>query len=165
MTTETIKVSFNPVVKKYTLFNIAIMLCHGMATIPLAILWMMGFGQWYSRINYEKMYCELTDKHIKFSSGAFFREINTMQLEKIQDITLLEGPLLKYFGINVLKIEAAGSRSEIKLVGVVDAEGFKQQIIDRQVELKRQEQLANNQQVQLLSNIKKLLIEISNNQK
>lgn len=78
---------------------------------------------------------------------------------------MLEGPLLKYFGINVLKIEAAGSRSEIKLVGVVDAEGFKQQIIDRQVELKRQEQLANNQQVQLLSNIKKLLIEISNNQK
>lgn len=159
---DVVKVSFNPVVKSYTLFNVAFMLFQGMATIPLAILWFLGFGQWYSRINYEKMFCELDDRYIKFSSGAFFREISTMPIDKIQDIVLIEGPLLKYFGINMIKIEAAGSSTEIKLVGVIGAEQFKQEILKRQLQLKHQEQLANNQQVQLLESIEKRLVEISN---
>jgi len=154
---QTIKVSFNPVVKTYTLIDIAVKLMHGTVTIPLALLWMLGIGQWYSRINYEKMFCELDERYIKFSSGAFFREIITMPLDKIQDVVLVEGPLLKYFGINIIKIMAAGSSSNISLVGVEGAEQFKQEILNRQLELRRQEEMVSNQQIILLEKILKQL--------
>lgn len=57
----------------------------------------------------------------------------TIPLENIQDVTFIEGPLLRRFNLSVLRFETAGQSanqgSEMKLVGVIDAALLRQRIL------------------------------------
>ncbi len=46
--------------------------------------------------------CELRQRSLNVKRGFCFRTEKTFPLEKIQDLTLREGPLLNYFGISQL---------------------------------------------------------------
>ena len=57
----------------------------------------------------------------------------TIPLENIQDVTFIEGPLLKYFHLSVLKFETAGQSAgqahDMRLIGIIDAHEFRNQIV------------------------------------
>lgn len=59
----------------------------------------------------------------------------TIPLENIQDLTFLQNPILNLLELRVLKIETAGSSnphgSDMKLIGIVQAEEFKQQVLEQ----------------------------------
>jgi putative membrane protein len=83
-------------------------------------------------------------------------------LENIQDISFIEGPLLRSFNLCILKIETAGGSSDyantMRLVGIVDAPAFRLKVLEQRTRLK-QIQLVNNDQ-SLLIDIKSSLLRI-----
>jgi putative membrane protein len=112
------------------------------AGIPVAILWCLGPGQWWARHYFEKLECELTARVLRYRKGIIVQVEKTIPLENIQDVTFVEGPLLRRFNLAILKFETAGQSAgqahDMKLVGVVDALEFRNQIIDARDALRRQ---------------------------
>ena len=63
-----------------------------------------------------------------------------MPLENIQDVTFIEGPLLKKFHLATLKFETAGHSAgqahDMQLTGIIDAHEFRNRILERRDELR-----------------------------
>jgi len=129
------KASFSSKIKTYILLSVAFVLLITIIGIPLLIFWFLGFGQYVSRRYYENLKCKLTTRHLIFSQGAFFKVEKTIPLENIQDLTFLQNPILNLLELRVLKIETAGGSnphgSDMKLIGIIEAEEFKQQVLDQ----------------------------------
>jgi len=129
------KASFSSKIKTYILLSVAFVLLITIIGIPLLFFWFLGFGQYVSRRYYENLKCKLTTRHLIFSQGAFFKVEKTIPLENIQDLTFLQNPILNLLELRVLKIETAGGSnphgSDMKLIGIIEAEEFKQQVLDQ----------------------------------
>ncbi len=94
----------------------------------------------------------------------------TIPLENIQDLTFLQNPILNLLELRILKIETAGGSnpdgSDMKLVGIVEAEKFKQQVLDQRELLVRQpksevSESKKDESIEVLREIRDLLKEIS----
>ena len=127
------RAEFNPAIRRYLLFYIAFILLVTVMGIPLMILWFLGWGQWVTGKYFHSLECTLTDRHLQFSKGHFFKTEKTIPLENIQDLTFIDNPLLKYFELRILKVETAGNSSQtgadMKLMGIMDAAGFKREVM------------------------------------
>ncbi len=119
-------------VKYYIFVYYGLLLFITVLGIPLAILWFLGVGMIYSKMYYNRLETELREKDLRFKMGVFFTKERTIPLEKIQDITFVEGPLLRMFNLAVLEIETAGGQSEMsndmQLVGIKEARKFKEAV-------------------------------------
>lgn len=129
-----VEAEFNPRIKTY-INAIVILTCiatiFGIVVIPF---WLI-FGRMYLNRYFRSLFCELTTRALKFKKGVLFQVERTIPLDKIQDLTFREGPLLRYFGLSILKIETAGqsvqSGTDMSLIGIVDAREFREQVIDQ----------------------------------
>jgi len=160
---------FNPRIKNYILFVVAFFLLISVLGIPILIFWFLGLGQHFSKRYYQHLQCKLTERHLEFKKGVLFKVEKTIPLENIQDLTFIENPLLKYFDLRVLKIETAGHSnpkgSDMKLMGIIDALKFKEQVLDQREKIKSGNNLSdksNNQTHKLLEEIRDLLADINN---
>ena len=93
--------TFNPLVRTYILLYIALILFITVAGWPLLLIWILGLGQWYSRHYYDKLECEVTERVLRFKKGILIQVEKTIPLENIQDLTFIEGPLLRHFNLCV----------------------------------------------------------------
>ncbi len=126
---------FNPSLKKYILWYgvfISIVTVVGIVIIPF---WLI-FGYMYLNRYFDRLECELTTRSLRFKKGYIFHTERTIPLDKIQDLTFKEGPLLKRFGLSILKIETAGTSTQatgadLSLYGIVDAFEFRQMVLDQ----------------------------------
>ncbi len=127
--------TFSIKIKTYILLSVGFFLLITIIGIPFLLIWLLGFGQYVSKRYYENLKCKLTTRHLIFSKGAFFMVEKTIPLENIQDLTFLQNPILNLLELRVLKIETAGSSnphgSDMKLMGIVQAEEFKQQVLEQ----------------------------------
>lgn len=102
----------------------------GIAILPL---WLLGWGRWYVRRSFEALKCELHERTLVVKRGIFFTVEKTIPLDKIQDLTVKEGPLLRMLGLRSLKIETAGQgtpgAAEANLVGIVDPLDFRDEVL------------------------------------
>ncbi len=134
--------AFNPVVRYYILLQVALVLMVSIVGIPLAIIWVCGVGQWYSRLFLKNLACTLTNKTLSFRFGILVHVDKTIPLENIQDVTFYEGPLLRRFRLAMLRVETAGQSdskgNEMSLVGIVDAHAFRERVLQQRDLLKQQ---------------------------
>ena len=151
---------FNPIVKTYILLYVLGVLLITIIGIPFAIIWVCGAGQWYSRHFFDKLYCVLTEKHLRFRMGILITVDKTIPLENIQDLTFYEGPLLRHFNLAMLKVETAGqsmhSANQMKLVGIVDAHVFRNTVLEQREKVKMNmvnKNDAGERQIELLEKI------------
>ena len=132
------RAEFNPKIKTYMLLVVALLLTISLVGIPFLIIWFLGFGQYFGRRYYESLRCELTQRHLEFSKGVFFKIEKTIPLDNIQDLTFIENPFLKFLDLRILKIETAGQSnpqgSDMKLIGIIKSSDFKEKVL-RQREL------------------------------
>ena len=96
------RAQFNPLIRPYLVLYISLFLILPVVTIPLAIIWFLGAGQWWARHYFAKLECELSDRTLRFRKGILFQVEKTIPLENIQDVTFIEGPLLRRFQVSVL---------------------------------------------------------------
>ncbi len=132
--TTLLEASFNPRIKSYILWYGVFMCFIMIFTIPFIPLWLI-FGYFYVNKYFDRLHCELTTRSLKFKKGYIFHTEKTIPLDKIQDLTFKEGPLLKAFGLSILRIETAGSSAsaaaDLSLIGVVDAPAFRDKVLDQ----------------------------------
>ena len=135
-----LRAEFNPIVRTYLLLYVAFVLCCTVVGIPLAIIWLCGIGQWWARHYFAKLECELTERTLHFKQGIFVQIEKTIPLDTIQDLTFVEGPVLRYFNLCILKVETAGKGesgglsgfgNEMSFIGIVDAQNFRQAVLNQ----------------------------------
>jgi putative membrane protein len=128
------KASFNPKIKTYVLWYGALICTITVFLIPLIPVWLI-FGSIYLNKYFERFECELTTRSLRFKKGYIFQTERTIPLDKIQDLTFKEGPLLKYFGLSILKIETAGNTgqgsSDLSLIGIINAADFRELVFEQ----------------------------------
>jgi len=175
VSSTTLCAEFNPLIRPYLMCYVAFFLFVSILGIPLALIWLLGVGQWWSRHYFEKLSCELSDIELRFRKGILFQVEKTIPLENIQDVTFIEGPVLKYFHLSILKFETAGQSQgqahDMQLIGIIEAHAFRQQILDRRRALKNRTQSpaaaltppasSHGDQLQVLSRISERLDEIA----
>jgi len=129
---------FNKLIRSYLLLSVAGMLVFSVIGIPLAIIWLLGVGQWWSAHYFDKLMCELDSHELRFRKGILFTVEKTIPLENIQDVTFIEGPLLRQFDLSVLRFETAGQgagqANDMRLIGIINAQKFRDLILQRRNE-------------------------------
>ncbi len=135
------RAAFNPLIRPYLVVTIGFTLLITVVLIPFAIIWFLGLGQWWARHYFDKLECELTDKSIRFRKGILVQVEKTIPLENIQDVTFIEGPILRYFNLSTLKFETAGASNvhdgNMKLTGIIGAQDFRNRIFAARDALKQ----------------------------
>ena len=143
-TTTPLRTRFNPLIRPYLVISVGCSLLVTVIGIPFAILWFLGIGQWWARHYFDKLECELTPRALRYRKGIFVTVEKTIPLENIQDVTFIEGPLLKRFNLSILKFEtaghSAGQANDMKLIGIIDAHDFRARILAARDEMKRTQQ-------------------------
>lgn len=122
---------FHPKLGVYWLVSGAIIITITVVGIPLLLLW-FPVGLLAVRRYIANMSAELTEKRLIVRKGLLTRTENTVPLDKITDMALIQGPLMRLFGIYKLTVETAGQSgtgSLINLVGVVDVQAFREQVL------------------------------------
>ncbi len=129
-----VEARFSPKLKVYFWINGALILIATVVGIVLLPVWLF-VGAWWASRSYAALSCRLTERSVVIGKGVFFRQELTIPLDKIQDVSIHEGPLLSAMGLLRLRIETAGQRSaatgqsEADLVGVMDARAMRDQIL------------------------------------
>lgn len=125
---------FSPKLKAYMLLWSTLLLVATIAGIVLLPFWAV-LGTIWTRRYFESLDCILTERAVLVRRGVFFRNEMSIPLDKIQDISLREGPLLRYLGLAKLRIETAGQNvnasgsSEADLVGLMDVREVRDRIL------------------------------------
>jgi putative membrane protein len=132
---------FNPLIRPYLVLQGALILAMTIVGIPLAIIWVLGVGQWWARHYFDKLECHLDDRKLRYKKGILVSVEKTIPLENIQDVTFIEGPILRHFHLSTLKFETAGSgagqANDMHLTGIIDAHEFRNRILAARDALKR----------------------------
>lgn len=125
------KAEFNPKIKKYILYYGTLLLLITIVGIILIPFWLIIAPHFINKY-YNRLDCELTERSLRFEKGLIFHTERTIPLDKIQDLTFKEGPLLKAFGLSIFKIETAGNSaqgiSDLTLIGIINPHQFRQKV-------------------------------------
>jgi putative membrane protein len=164
------KATFNPKVKTYIFFIVLFYLIVSIIGWVIVPFWIFGFGQWLSNKFFKTLKCELSNKNLKFSKGLIINIEKTIPLENIQDLSFIGGPILRYFGLTLIKVETAGgggshhSQNVMTMIGVQDADNFKKQILEEREKLilSKSNNNSTSENENLLSQIKDELVAIKN---
>ncbi|UAL44537.1 PH domain-containing protein [Shewanella inventionis] len=115
----------------YWLVSGAVFFTVSIVGIPLLLLW-FPLGLWAVRRYIANMSAELTEQKLIVRKGLLTRTENTIPLDKITDMALIQGPLMRLFGIHKLTVETAGQSGHgalINLVGVFDVQAFRERVL------------------------------------
>ena len=109
----------------------ALILTYTLVGISLLILWFStGYsltGRYLARVR-----CVLTRKNLHVVRGIPIRQEKTVPLDKITDMAMFHGPIMRHFGLRGLSVETAGQSdfgSLIKLIGIEGTEDFRTAVL------------------------------------
>ena len=166
------KASFNPKVKTYIFLVVLFYLIVSVIGWILLPFWLLGLGNWISNKFFNTLECELTTKNLRFSKGMIFHIEKTIPLENIQDLSFYGGPILRYFGLTLIRIETAGGGGQhnnnmMSMLGINDAENFKVEILNQREKVMKEkyqftafDNNSSSSNDELLRDIKNVLVEI-----
>ncbi len=123
--------AFNPQVRKYWLLTGALILTASIVGIPLLIFW-FPIGYALTGRYMERLRCVLTEKNLHVARGVLVRQEKTVPLDKITDLAMSHGPIMRSLGLRGLSVETAGQSgpgSLIKLVGIEGTEEFRAAVL------------------------------------
>lgn len=131
--------TFNPRVCNYWLWSPVLVFCLTVVLIPVILVWvplaLIFVKRYLARIS-----CVLTSRNLLVRKGLLVRVEKTIPLEKITDLGLVQGPIMRYFGVHQLTVETAGQSSQgalVSITGIEDVEAFREAVLEQRD--KRQE--------------------------
>lgn len=123
--------TFDPQVRTYWLLTGALILTVTIVGIPLLIFW-FPIGYVLTGRYMERLRCVLTEKNLHVARGVLVRQEKTVPLDKITDLAMSHGPIMRSLGLRGLSVETAGQSgpgSLIKLVGIEGTEEFRAAVL------------------------------------
>ena len=127
------KAEFNSKVCSYWLFSGALIMTSTIVGIPLLLLW-FPIGFVFTKRYLDRMDCLLTDKALKVRKGIFVRIEKTIPLEKITDMGMVQGPIMRCFDLHTLTVETAGQSGQgalVSLTDIIDAKLFREAVLNQ----------------------------------
>lgn len=126
---------FDPKVKSYWIWQPVFVLVLLIVTIPLAIIYAIIANFFVGKV-LENMSCTLTERTLDIKKGILNKTESTIPLEKITDLQLFQGPVMRYFGIHGFKVETAGQSSPtggalVNLIGIVETKEFRKAVLEQ----------------------------------
>jgi putative membrane protein len=137
--------SFDSKVKQYWMVTAVLFSCLVLVTIPLIPLILLIVWLVAGRI-LAAMSAELLPQKLVVKRGVLFKEEKSIPLEKITDVGLSQGPLMRFFGLYRLSFETAGQSGHgalVSLLGVVNAGEFREAILTQKDNLNEQYPVAD----------------------
>ncbi len=163
---------FDPKVKPYYLWSTSIILCLTIVGIPLAIVYVI-IGNWLIAKHLANLGCTLNERTLEIKKGIMNKTESTIPLEKITDLQMFQGPIMRHFGLRGFKVETAGQSSGpggslVNIIGIVDAVEFRKSVLDQRDRLAQGSKSTpdqtspepTNQQSEVLTEIRDLLVKI-----
>ena len=128
-----LKARFDPRLKTYYLLHVLFVLAITFFGILLIPVWLI-VGRSIHKKQFDALECELTERTLNFRKGFLFRVQKNVPLDKITDLALNEGPILRYFGLCSLAVETAGggagtATGQAVLVGIIDPIEFRNAVM------------------------------------
>ncbi|MEC8938500.1 MAG: PH domain-containing protein [Candidatus Thermoplasmatota archaeon] len=131
--------------------------------IPLMLIW-IPFGWLVHMRQYEHMSGGLTDRSLNMRMGWIFKKQQNIALDKLTDVSISEGPVLKAFGVVKMQFETAGAAPFI-LTGVKNSNQFRDLVLQHRDSLvsNPQKSSPSEDSNNVLVEIRDLLKEINTN--
>ncbi len=127
-----LEAEFDPRVMGYGRLAVSLLLLITVVGIPLIPFWLFWSVSYLPRA-YDRFSARLTPTSLELTRGVYFRSDSTIPLDRITDVRLHDDPLMRFSGIQGLKVETAGQSiatgSEGNLIGVVDAPAFRDAVL------------------------------------
>jgi uncharacterized membrane protein YdbT with pleckstrin-like domain len=89
------------------------------------------------RLDFDLRWYKVTDRSLRIREGVWFVREMTMSFANIQNISVSQGPIQKYFGVSDLIVQSAGGGEQSRALhtgyfrGVADAEKVKALMLAR----------------------------------
>lgn len=104
--------------------------------IPVVLIFAWFFIDKYL----DRLGCTLTHRTLEIRKGVLNRVESTIPLEKITDLQMYQGPIMRYLGIKGFKVETAGQSSGptgylVNMIGIIDTADFRHAVL-RQRDMK-----------------------------
>lgn len=99
--------------------------------LPIAI----PIAAWYWKRYYAHLRVRLTTRELKVDRGVMIREEKSIPLEKITDLAVFQGPIMRRMGLKGIKVETAGQSSGtsalVSIVGIEDVDEFRDRVLSQ----------------------------------
>ena len=125
--------AFNPKVKPYFMLSTIIVCVVTVIGIPLLLI-VIPLGGFFIQKYLDNLSCVLTERTLELKKGILNKTESTVPLEKITDLQMFQGPIMRHFGLHGFKVETAGQSnagvgSLLSIIGIVDAPAFRQAVL------------------------------------
>ena len=122
--------TFNPKVRTYWLGQSCFIMAATVFLIPLIPIWFFLATPFAERFR-RSLSCVLTDRSLKMKRGVFVRIEKTVPMDKITDVGLVQGPIMRWLGLEAISVETAGQSmaSSINMLGIDGTREFRDAIL------------------------------------
>jgi putative membrane protein len=127
---------FDPRLRTYLMLATSFYLLISVVGILVLPFWLLGLGQYWAKRHFASLRCALTERSLIVERGVLFTVQKTIPLQRIQDLTVRGGPLLRGLGLEMMSVETAGQSqaqgsADARLVGVIDLRRFRQRVLEQ----------------------------------
>jgi membrane protein YdbS with pleckstrin-like domain len=102
--------------------NLILLCCIVIIIIAVSLVWV--------HLYYESMWYELREDEMSWKRGVWFRTTGIVPYNRITNLDIRQGPLMRFFGIHTIAIQTAGysgqATAEIRIEGIEDAEALRE---------------------------------------
>ncbi|NBB92728.1 MAG: PH domain-containing protein [Gammaproteobacteria bacterium] len=122
-----------PEVVRYQIWGLFFTLLLLVVTIPLMPI-ILPIAWWLTKRYYERLEIVLTRRDLKVRRGILNVEEKSIPLEKVTDLALYQGPLMRLFDLKGMKVETAGQSSGgalVSVVGIREVDDFRDAVLDQ----------------------------------
>lgn len=98
---------FSPKIKGYYLWSSVLIFTLTVVLIPVAIVYLIA-GSFLINLYIRNLRCTLTERTLELKKGVLNRRESTIPLDKITDLQMFQGPIMRAFGLHGFKVETAG---------------------------------------------------------
>ena len=138
-----LEASFDRGIIPYTRWVVSGFLVITVVGIPLIPFWLL-YSLWYGPEYMRRLSARLTTRALEIRKGVFFRSESTIPLNRVTDLRMHDGPLMRHYNLRGMKVETAGQSgatgSEGSLVGVIDAAQFRDAVLRQRQNVLDEEQ-------------------------
>ncbi len=122
---------FNPKVKTYWLLSGTLVCLLTVVLIPLIPIWYF-VGLQMTEKYLRSLRCTLTTRNLKVAKGVFVKQEKTVPLDRITDVGLVQGPIMRSMNLEALSVETAGQSSQgalVQMTGIRDGRAFRDAVL------------------------------------
>ena len=120
-------------IKTYWFLQPTIVLACMVVTIPLIpIAWLISallIDKYLDRLS-----CTLTERTLEVKKGVLVRTESTVPLDKVTDLQMVQGPIMRMLGLQGFRVETAGQTTTqgmalLNIVGITDTAAFRKAVL------------------------------------